>query len=361
MFRNTKSPFKSSLQNYYSTSPNIFISNSLSDKIRINSVFFTKNTHMTNQNNLLLRTKVLKSIHFLKTIKTNYSYKSYYNNKNYYPYNVKSFFKTKNIYNFIKSYKLIHAPAFIKIGDYYRNRLKLKNLLYTLNITKINYLPSLLKKTSAMKTYNMSSNLNNKLKKIQTTTHTPNRLSTNLRPQLQGSTKTTILGTRFIDLVYLNKSIVTNQKPPKNVQSKLVKSQPNLNTLVSLKKISNLKFLLVDKFFKKSYINTNVQIVSKQKLIPKIKTKYKQNHFLNNNQNLTLQYYKHLNPKSSFIEKYVNTYSHLTPVLSKSNFFGNTHTQLFNHVTIKSQKTNTLYSNKNVLITVLYMFCTAHS
>ena len=107
--------------------------------------------------------------------------------------------------------------------------------------------------------------------------------------------------------------------------------------LVSIKKILTLKFLLVGRFLKKSYTNNKSLKGSKQKLIPIIKNKHNQNHFLSNNQSLTLCYYKYLTPKRFSLEKHLNTYNQPTSTLTKSNIFKNAreiHTQLFKQITI---------------------------
>jgi len=340
MFRNTKLPFKSSLQNYYSTLPNIFISNSLSDKVRNSSVFFTKNTSSNNKySHFLLKTKVFKSIHFFKTLQTNYPSLSYYQNKNYSKHGIKFLFKTKTIYNFIKSYGLDYSPVFLKKHNNFYNKLKGKNTAYLLNVSKINYISPLLKKISAVKTRNTPNSFNKKQQvlKLKNLTRTFNKLNVNLEPKLQGNLKTIISNTRLINMSYSNKHIILNQKLPNNTRKKLVDTQTNLSILVSLKKILTLKFLLVDRFFKKSYANNNTLKGSKQKLIPIIKSKHNQNHFLSNDQNLTLCYYKYLTPKRFSLEKHLNAYNQPTSTLTRSNVFKNAqknHTQLFNQITI---------------------------
>jgi hypothetical protein len=358
MFRNTKLPFKSSLRNYYSTLPNIFISNSLSDKVRNSSVFFTKNTSSNNHNYFALKTKVFKSIHFFKKLQNNYPSRYCYQNENFPRHGIKFFFKTKTIYNFIKSYGSGYAPAFLKKHNNPYNKLRREGTVYLLNVSKINYIYPLLKKISAVKTRNTPNSFSKKqqLLKLKNSTRTFNKLGVNLEHKVQGNSKTIISNTTLTNLSYSNKSIVLRQELPNNTGSRSVGTQTNVSILVSLKKILNFKFLLIDRFFKKSYANNTILRGSKQKLIPIIKNKYNQNHFLSNNQNLTLSYYKYLNPKRFSLERHLNTYNQLTSTLIRSSVFKNaqnTHTQLFNQTTVNLQ-VNKLYSNKTILTTILY-------
>jgi hypothetical protein len=169
----------------------------------------------------------------------------------------------------------------------------------------------------------------------------------------QLNSKTTILRADLANILSPNRSVVINQKSLKNTVPKPSGTLYSLNTLGSLKRISNFKFSLVNRFLKKSHTNSNIPTnTSNQKLLLKIKNKHHLNHFFNNNQNLTSCYYKYLNPKSL----HVNTYDKLTPILSKFNIFQSSRKNmqpLYNQIIVNS-RISKLFSNRRVLINTLY-------
>jgi hypothetical protein len=288
----------------------------------------------------LMKTKILKAIYFLKILPNQKAIPFPSNSNKPFFHGTNFFFKTKNIYNFIKISKLNRSSIFSKI--------KLKNTLQLLNLSKVTYIQPFSKKASPLKKNN---NLNKKIVKIKATPNTYNlkKLDFTTRAQIPIKTKTMVLNTKLTNLIYDSKNVVLNQKQPSTI---------NTNTLFSVRKILNVKFLIINRFLKKSYSGTNRFLnTSSQKLLSRLKSKHSQNHFLNNNQDLTLCYYKYVSPKKHFFKRNnINTYNHLIPLSLENKTYKNLlkfPTHPLSIVNTGSQ-INKLYLNRTALLTVLY-------